>query len=786
MMAADRLERYRSKRDFERTPEPPPRAVEAAATGRFVVQEHHARRLHWDLRLEHEGTLASWALPRGFPETPGEDLPAARTEDHPLGYIDFEGEIPAGSYGAGSVTVWDQGSYRADSFEDGKVVVELQGQRLHGRYALYRMRDDDWRIHRMDPPDPGRAVMPDRIVPMLAQIGSLPADEARYGFEVKWDGIRALLYWRPGRLRIETRNLAEVSARWPELRGIGEELAARSAVLDGEIVAFDDEGRPSFERLQSRMHVTGEAAIRRRAAEIRATYVIFDLLWLEGEGLMDRPYTERRERLEALALHGAAWQTPGYHRGEGARLLEATREQGLEGVVAKRLDSRYEPGRRSGAWVKIKNRSRQEFVIGGWLRGEMGRASRLGAILVGYRDDEGRLRYAGKVGMGFSDADRAALRARLCELEREDSPFVGRQPVKNAIFAEPVLLAEIEFDGWTSSHMLRHPSYKGLRDDLDAGNVVRERAGEDDVEVEVEGRRLRLTNLRKVLYPESGTTKARVLEYYARIAPTLLPYLHGRPMTLKRYPDGVAGPHFYDKHCAGRPPWVETLPMWSERKGEDISFCRLDDTASLLWSVNFGNLEMHPLLSVAPDFDTPTAAVFDLDPGEPAGILDAAEIALLLREMLRGVGLESFAKSTGSKGVQVYVPLNTPVTFDATKAFARSVAEVMADRLADRVTARVDKRLRAGKVFVDWGQNDRHKSTVAAYSLRAKRERPTVSLPFEWDELRAAAESGEPDALLASPQAALDRVDARGDTFAPVLSLIQALPGSAAGLSGRR
>jgi bifunctional non-homologous end joining protein LigD len=250
---------------------------------------------------------------------------------------------------------------------------------------------------------------------------------------------------------------------------------------------------------------------------------------------------------------------------------------------------------------------------------------------------------------------------------------------------------------------------------------------------------LRLTNLGKVLYPEVGFTKADALEYYARIAPTLLPHLHGRAMTLKRYPHGVAGPHFYDKHCRGAPPWVQTAPMWSERKGEDITFCRLEDAASLLWSVNYGNLEMHPLLSVASDFDTPTVVVFDLDPGEGAGILDAAEIALVVHDMLLGVGLESFAKTTGSKGVQVYVPLNGPCTFERTKTFAREVAEVMAARMDDRVVARVDKRLRAGRVLVDWGQNDRHKSTVAPYSL-------------------------------------LDRVAETGDLFAPVLTLRQRLP----------
>jgi bifunctional non-homologous end joining protein LigD len=294
--------------------------------------------------------------------------------------------------------------------------------------------------------------------------------------------------------------------------------------------------------------------------------------------------------------------------------------------------------------------------------------------------------------------------------------------------------------------------------------------------VEVDGRALSLTNLQKVLYPETGFTKAAVLDYYARIAVTLLPYVRGRAMTLKRYPDGVSGPHFYDKHCAGRPDWLPTAPMWSERKRESIDFCRIDDTASLIWSVNHGNLEMHPLLSTAPDFDTPTTLAFDLDPGEPAGLLDAAEIALLLHDMLAGVGLQSWAKSSGSRGVQVYAPLNSPTTFTAAKAFARSVAGLLADTMPGHVVARMDKRLRAGKVFVDWSQNDRHKSTVAAYSLRAKLDRPTVSMPFSWAELARILDDGRADALLVAPEEALDRVGEHGDLFAPVLTRVQHLP----------
>src|SRR5215213_2372401 len=301
-------------------------------------------------------------------------------------------------------------------------------------------------------------------------------------------------------------------------------------------------------------------------------------------------------------------------------------------------------------------------------------------------------------------------------------------------------------------------------------------AGAREETVEIDGRRLRLTDLGRVLYPLAGFTKAAVLDYYARIAPVLLPHLRGRAMTLKRYPGGVEGPHFYDKHCGGRPDWLPTAPMWSKRKGEDIHFCRIEDTASLIWSVDQGNLEMHPLLSVAPDFDTPTTLAFDLDPGEPAGLLEAAEIALVLRDMLAGVGLRTWAKSSGSRGVQVYAPLNSPAGFEETKAFARSVAETMASRMADRVVARMDKRARAGKVLVDWSQNDRHKSTVAAYSLRAKLSRPTVSIPVTWPELEQAVGRDDADALLAVPERALERVAKHGDLFAPVLTCVQRLP----------
>src|SRR3954452_18025031 len=400
---AEKLSSYKRKRDFAKTPEPAGKKAARGEQLRFVIQEHHATRLHWDLRLEHDGAAASWAVPNGIPQDPDQNRLAVHTEDHPIEYLEFEGDIPKGEYGAGKMRIWDAGTYELEKWRPNEVILTFNGDRVQGRYALFQTRGNDWMIHRMDPPsDPDREPMPERIVPMLAKLGELPQRSSEYGFEVKWDAIRAVVYSEPGRFRMESRKLTDITFQYPEVRPLGRELGSRDAVLDGEIVSFDDDGRPSFERLQQRMNLTGESQIKRRARQIPVAYVIFDLLYLDGRSLMKLPYEERRERLDELELRGPNWQTPAYHRGEGKPLLAATVEQGLEGVVAKRLDSTYEPGRRSGAWIKVKNRQRTELWVGGWLPGEGSRENRIGALLVGRRDDDGRLVYAGRVRRGIA------------------------------------------------------------------------------------------------------------------------------------------------------------------------------------------------------------------------------------------------------------------------------------------------------------------------------------------------------------------------------------------------
>jgi bifunctional non-homologous end joining protein LigD len=467
-------------RDFEATPEPSgsKRRKKKPRAPRFVVQEHHARRLHWDLRLEHDGVLLSWAIPKGIPPAPKPNHLAVHTEDHPLEYLDFHGEIPEGSYGAGSMTIWDQGTYEPEKIEDREVIVTLHGERARGRYVLFQTDGRNWMIHRMDPPDdPDREPMPERIEPMLATLSQdLPRDEQHYAFEVKWDGVRAIAYVEPGHLRLTARKGSEITHRYPEVRGLADAVGATSMVLDGEIVAFEGE-RPSFEKLQRRMHVNDARSIRRLVNEVPAVYVIFDLLWFDGHSTVALPYRDRRALLDRLELNGPSWQTPAARYEGGRALLDATAEVGLEGVVAKRLDSPYEPGRRSRNWLKVKNHWQQEFVVGGWLPGQGARHTTLGALLIGCyesTDPDAELRYAGRVGTGMKESDLQQFKKLLEERARDTSPFEPRPRVKDARWVEPDLVVQVRFAEWTSAGVVRAPAYLGLLDDRDPRDVVRE------------------------------------------------------------------------------------------------------------------------------------------------------------------------------------------------------------------------------------------------------------------------------------------------------------------------
>jgi bifunctional non-homologous end joining protein LigD len=477
------LDRYRGKRRFAKTPEPEPaepapsprRRGRGGEALRFVIQEHSATSWHFDLRLERDGVAVSFALPRGLPLDPKGNRKAVHTEDHPLEYLEFAGTIPRGNYGAGEMSVWDHGTYEAEKWRPRELIVSLHGSRVSARFALFQAGDDDrdWIIHRMDAPDPADP-FPEHVAPMLATPSRLPADrDGAYAFEVKWDGMRAIAFSEPGRLRLESRSARDVTAGFPELHRLQRRLGARRAVLDGEVVALAGDGRPSFQLLQARIHLTGRSQVARAAQRQPAVYMIFDLLYLDDRSTTELPYAERREMLEELGLEGPAWRVPPALEGRPEDVLEASRRIGLEGIIAKRIASPYRPGQRGRDWLKIKNVLRQEFVIGGYTTGAGRRSDSLGALLVGYHGDGG-LRYAGKVGTGFTDEGLDMLLRRLSPLVQPASPFERGSPPRGAVFVRPELVCECSFSEWTAQGLLRQPAFLGLRDDKPAAEVVRE------------------------------------------------------------------------------------------------------------------------------------------------------------------------------------------------------------------------------------------------------------------------------------------------------------------------
>lgn len=639
--------------------------------------------------------------------------------------------------------------------------------------------------------------MPDFLAPMLARLSTAPPEDGDWAFEIKWDGVRAIARLSDGRLQLLTRNRNDVSSAYPELSGLAQALSSHSAILDGEIVALDAQGRPSFQTLQKRMHVHRQAEAARLAKSAPVTYMIFDLLWLDGRSLIDLQYSQRRQRLSTLVSAGEHWRVPRCHVGEGDRLLQLAREQGLEGVIAKRLRAAYAPGHRDGSWLKVKAKNRQELLIGGWTEGKGARSDSIGALQLGVHDEHGHLLYAGKVGTGFDEKELQMLQGRLASLARRDSPFAGEQPTDAAHFVEPRLVCEVEFGEWTRQGRLRHPVYLGLREDKPAAEVVRERALPPPAaqngwrhtaalrsprqgrsgEIELEGRRLKLTNLDKPIYPKTGFTKGDLIDFYLSIAPVLLPHLQDRPLTVERYPDGVEGKSFFEKQSPShRPAWVQTAPIWSEHSKREVRYTLCNDAKTLAWLSNLAAIDLHPSLSQIAAMQRPTALVLDLDPGPPAGLLACCEVALKLRDALSQLGIESFVKTSGSKGLQVYVPLNDEqVYYEQTKPFAHALARTFERREPKLVVSEMAKSKRRGKVLIDWSQNDEHKTTICVYSLRA-RDRPAVSTPVSWKEVQECAEREDESLLAFEADEVIARVERLGDLFADVLEMRQRLP----------
>jgi bifunctional non-homologous end joining protein LigD len=588
---------------------------------------------------------------------------------------------------------------------------------------------------------------------MLAVSGLLPTGKD-WAFELKWDGVRAIAVTRDRKLRLYARSGAEVTVAYPELAGLAD--AIPDAVLDGEVVVLHD-GRPSFAALAERMHVRGQERAAALAGTIPVTYMVFDLLQLDGEELTELPYERRRERLEEAVVPGPRWLVPPSFP-DGPATLAAAEEHALEGVVAKRLGSVYRPGHRSPDWVKVKREETGDFVVGGWRPGER----TLGALLIG-SPVPGGLTYRGRVGGGISGAAERSLLAALRPLETTASPFVEELPrddARGAHWVRPELVVEVKYGNRTPDGRLRFPRFARLRPDKAPAET--ESAGSA---VRVGGRSLALSNLDKVLYPATGFTKGEIIDYYARIAPVILPHLQDRPLTRIRFPNGVTEASFFEKNApAGTPSWVrtETLPVPGSSMGrETLDFVVADDLPTLVWLANLAALELHtPQWKIGAE--GPDLLVVDLDPGPPAGLPECCEVAVWLRERLSQDGLTAVAKTSGKKGMQLYCPISATQPSDVVSGYAKRVAEELARAHPRQVTAVMTKRLRSGKVFIDWSQNAAAKTTVAAYSLRAQ-PTPTVSTPVTWAEVEAG-QVGRFD-----PWQVRERVEEHGDLLASLL-----------------
>ena len=853
------LAEYSAKRKFGATPEPAPVALPARSGPLlFVIQQHAARRLHYDFRLECDGVLKSWAVPKGPALDPGAKRLAVQTEDHPFDYASFEGVIPSGQYGAGEVIVWDCGVYSPDegaqySFHDrsnaerrvraglesGKLSFLLRGEKVKGSFALVRTADrknwllikhKDRFVSEADITLQDRSVLsglsladlksvpvrqmpaghltacgpieplPESLAPMHAELAEAAFDDENWNWEPKLDGYRALAFISQSGVKLKSRRGLDLGA-FPRLSAELAQQAVDGMVLDGEIVAFDAEGKPSFNALQNRVQLKTARELAAADATMPVIYYCFDLLHFAGMNLRKAPYRDRRRYLAQCLLPSPLVQMV-HVADEGLALQKAALASGLEGVIGKRKDSLYEAGRRSSDWLKVKSTQSGDFVVGGYTRGKATRAA-LGALLVGYWDGA-KLRYASHVGSGFDEQTLAQARTRLEPLRRDRCPFADEPELHSpTVWVQPEVVAEVKFQNWTDDGFLRAPVFLRFRDDLDAKELGRPkisrraeeaRKGDGDIEavlrqldskkstllLAVGSHQIRLTHLDRVYWPadpalkQPALTKRDLLHYFVRVSPFMLPHLADRPLTMIRMPDGINGQRFYQKHWQQeRPAFVETITVFSGHKEEPHDYLLCNNLPTLLWLAQSGTLEFHVWHSRArtgtdaasnkTDYSSslealeesvlnyPDYVVFDIDPyiysgkeapGEEPELNTVAfekgkEIAFRLRELLQSMSLEPIVKTSGKTGLHVFVPIERTIDFDAARQVSETVGRHLMRQHPKDITLEWSVPKRTGKIFMDYNMNVRGKTLNVAYSPRGASGAP-VSMPLTWEELATA------------------------------------------------
>jgi bifunctional non-homologous end joining protein LigD len=763
------LSEYRRKRDPKTTPEP----FGSKKRGKkpiFVVQRHDATRLHYDFRLEKDGALASWAVPKGVPLESGAKALAVHVEDHPLEYAKFHGEIPKGQYGAGTVEIFDNGTY--DLIEEkpnGQLTFDLHGKKLKGRWSLVPAhmdgKEQNWLLIKRSDDGTGEGEeIPQRTYkPMLATPDTGVPHGDDWVYEVKFDGYRAIAYVRGGECKLVSRNDNDLTPRFSEVaKAIVKAVKSPNAVVDGEICRIDPTGKTSFSELQQ-----GEGPL---------VFYVFDLLELDGVPRIEEPLLERKAQLRKLL--DARVKTVAYSEDfeDGDALFSVAQAERLEGIIAKRRNSTYKPGRRTRDWLKIKTENNEEFVVAGYTRGAGRRAGTFGSLVLGINEGD-QLRYVGNVGTGFNDREISKLLKLLRPLHRDTTPFpvqpkMPRVRKGDVQWVDPQLVAQVRFGEWTHDGHLRHPAYLGIREDKEAGEVTREQPIQEVIRKG--SRELRLSNLDKPFWPDEGITKGDLLHYYQAVADVLVPHLKDRPFTMRRYPDGITGKAFFQKDAPKHmPEWIpryRALVSTREKSREKkwVEFPLVNDELALLWMVNMGCIDMNTWYSRIDKPDRPDFVLFDLDPTPEVPWSQTVEVALILKQLLDALELESFPKTSGGKGFHVLVPIERRGSYEDTRRFAEHIAGAIARTHPKLATTEWSKAKRRG-VLIDANQNGEGKTIASAYSVRPKPGAP-VSTPLTWDEV-----NDKLNPSIYTMPVVLERVRQHGDLYAGVLTTRQSL-----------
>ncbi len=831
------LKEYASKRNFQATPEPVPKHEKEQGSGRggfFCVQRHDATRLHYDFRLEVGGVLVSWAVPKGPSLDPARKALAMKVEDHPLDYGTFEGNIPEGNYGGGSVMLWDKGTYDVlgdmpaqQQLDRGDFKFELHGTKLKGSFAIVHMKHagkgNEWLLIKKKDEHavPGydinqfawsvatkrtqdeiaediyspqiglvkgarKTAAPADLEPMLATAVTKPPSGPNWVYEIKWDGIRALCLIKNGKLQIKSRRGNRCEQQYPELANLPEHVHAKTAWLDGEICVLDEEGRARFQNIQPRIGAN-LSAVGHLAESTPATLFLFDILYADGYDLRGASLEDRKKLLNMLVVPDEHIRLSEAFDARGEQMFDAAREMGLEGILAKDRRSAYE-GTRSTHWLKVKVLNEQEFVIAGFTKGER---DYFGALVLGVHEG-GKLRHAGQVGTGFDQKMMKAIYNQLEPLIDKTSPLSPKPKIKGVTWVRPEVVCQVRFLEWTKEGVLRAPVFVGLREDTRPEEASREetmavesiapeaepqQADTPQLDLrgkevigEIDGHRLKFTNLDKVYFPKDGWKKRDLLSFYSDVSEWLLPHLKDRPLSLKRYPNGIAEEFFFQKNASTHfPEWMHCEPI-SEHGGTKLNHYPVaNDRASLLYLVNLGCIDQNPWMSRIGSLDRPDWMLLDLDPVETS-FDQIVEAALLVRELLSELGLKGYPKTTGGDGMHVYVPLEAQYSYEQVRSFAEIVAHLAIEREPNLFTTprSVDKRKKE-RVYFDYLQIGTGKTIAAPYVVRAYDGAP-VATPLNWKEVKRGL---RPHDFRIDNN--IERFREVGDLFAPVLEGGQSL-----------